>query len=66
MNKKQDKWQFWVNGIIPLIVGIGMMLFPIFLPPPQGTEEITILFALIPLLYGAYSIHKYKRGKKSK
>src|SRR3989344_2502992 len=37
------KSHFWVNSIIPMAVGMVMMFFPVFVPPPLGTDGLTIL-----------------------
>lgn len=63
------KSHFWVKGIIPMAVGMVMMFFPVFVPPPTtalgetGTELFTILLAAIPLFYGAGEIHHYRSRK---
>ena len=57
------KSHFWVNGIIPMAVGMVMMFFPVFMPPPLGTDGLTILLAAIPLFYGATEIRHYRRRK---
>lgn len=59
------KSHFWVNGVIPMAVGMVMMFFPVFVPPPPGTDGLTILLAAIPLFYGASEIRRY-RGRKAR
>jgi len=58
-----SKSYFWTHGIVPMAVGMVMMFFPVFVPPPPGTDGLTILLAAIPLFYGAVEIRHFRRKK---
>lgn len=63
MNELKDgplpRSYFWVKGVVPVVVGIVMVLFPVFVPPPPGLYALAVLAALIPLIYGVAEIRHY-------
>ncbi|MDO8664833.1 MAG: hypothetical protein Q7K44_04820 [Candidatus Liptonbacteria bacterium] len=58
--KSLPKSHFWIHGIVPIIIGMGMALLPKFIPfPSQESGELIIVVALIPIIYGMSEIIRY-------